>query len=141
MRLVPVHGNPDAEFILWDLLAERPRYAWISHGEMPTRSAHAKFVANHPFFHWYLIEVHGNYVGAIEVTDRNEIGVHVLQLHQRQGYGSKALKLFLGTHRPLPAIKAVRTDKWLANIAVGNDTAKAFFARAGFEQIQETWAL
>ena len=141
MRLVSVKGNPDAEMILWDLLAERPRYAWISHGEMPSRSAHAKFVEHHPFLYWYLIEAHGNYVGAIEVTDRNEIGVHILQEHQRKGYGIKALRLFLDDHRPLPPIKAVRNGKWLANIATGNEAAKEFFAGAGFKKLQETWSL
>lgn len=140
MKLVTVNGNPDAAPFLFELLAERPRYAWISHGEMPSRSAHEEFVANHPFRHWYLIDNAGTYVGAIECTDRNEIGVHILQRYQKKGYAHMALAKFLATHTALPPVKAVRNGKWLANIACGNEAAKDFFHRMGFVPVQETWS-
>jgi GNAT superfamily N-acetyltransferase len=139
MKLVTVKGNPDAGPFLYELLGERPKYAWISHGEMPSRSAHEHFVANHPFLYWYLIDVDGTYVGAIEATDRNELGVHILARHQRKGYGMRALKMFMEKHQPLPPIKAVRNEKWLANIGTLNMDAKDFFEKAGFAPLQETW--
>lgn len=140
MNLVDVNAARGAD-ILYELLAERPKYAWISHGEMPSRSAHEEFVANHPFRFWYLIDNAGVYVGSIECTDRNEIGVHILQRFQKKGFGYLALTKFLATHTPLPPIKAVRNGKWLANIAVGNEPGQDFFRRMGFRQIQETWCM
>src|SRR5690242_5870948 len=95
MKLTSVNGNPDAAPLLFELLLERPQHAWISHGEMPSRSAHEAFVQTHPFRYWYLIETEGTYVGAVECTYNNEIGVHILKRHQRKGYGEKAAQTFL----------------------------------------------
>src|SRR5262245_8954835 len=102
MKLVHVRGNPDAAPLLYELLSERPKENWISHEKMPDRGDHEEFVAKHPFRFWYLIDVDGTYVGAIEVTDRNEVGVAILQRFQRNGYASAALNHFFETHRPLP---------------------------------------
>lgn len=141
MKLLPVRGNPDAAGILYQLLEERPRGTWISHEKLPARDEHERFVEAHPFVHWYLIDNHGVYVGAIEVTDRNEIGVAILKQYQRKGFAYQALSLFLANHQPLPAIPAIRNGRWLANIAVRNGASKDFFSRMGFLPLQETWIL
>jgi RimJ/RimL family protein N-acetyltransferase len=88
---------------------------------------------------WYLIIVEGDAVGAIEVTDRNEIGVAVFDRYKRRGYATQALRLFMDTHRPLPAIPAIRNGHWLANVAMGNKPSRLFFWKAGFRPIQETY--
>ncbi len=142
MKLVPVRGNPDAAPFLYALLAERPRDNWISHEEMPTHGEHEAFVHKHSFRLWYLIEIpdlNGTYIGAIEATYRNELGIAILAAHQRQGHGTKALKLFLAHHDPLPPIHAERNGNWLANVATMNENSKLFFARLGFWPIQTTW--
>ncbi len=141
MRLAPVRGNPDAAGILYLLLEERPKENWISHEAMPTLEEHTKFVESHPFIHWYLIDNAGVYVGAIEVTDRNEIGVALFDRYRRKGFGYQALTMFLANHKPLPAIPAIRNGRWLANIATRNALSKDFFERMGFMPLQETWVL
>lgn len=141
MKLVPVRGNPDAVGILYQLLEERPPENRISHESMPTREEHERFVESHPFPHWYLIDNAGVYVGSIEVTDRNEIGVALLQPFQKKGFAYQALTMFLANHQPLPAIPAIRNGKWLANIATRNEASKDFFSRMGFKPLQETWVL
>ena len=141
MKLVPVYGDSNAAGVLYELLDERTVENRISHERMPTYAEHEAFIASHPFRYWYLIEVEGERVGALEVTDLNEIGVAILRRHQRRGYGRAALKLFLATHEPLPPIPAKRNGRWLANIAVSNEGSKAFFRKAGFVPLQETWAL
>ncbi len=141
MRLVPVRGNPDAAGILYELLSERPKENWISHEAMPTREEHEKFVESHPFIHWYLIDNAGVYVGAIEVTDRNEIGVALFERYRRKGFGYQALTMFLANHKPLPPIPAIRNGRWLANIATKNEDSKEFFGRMKFRPLQETWVL
>lgn len=139
VNLVPVRGNPDASGILYELLIERPESSFVSHEKMPKRDEHEGFVRSHPFRFWYLIEADDAYVGAIEVTDRNEIGVSVLSRYQRMGYATGALTLFLETHKPLKPLPAIRNKHWLANIAPGNEASKAFFAKFRFAPIQETW--
>lgn len=141
VNLIPVDGNQDAPGILYELLAERPERAWISHKAMPTREEHEAFVADHPFLRWYLIENAGVIVGSIEVTDRNEIGVAIFERYKRKGFAYLALTKFMATHTPLPAIPAVRNPHWLANIAADNEDGKDFFSRMGFSPLQETWVM
>ena len=141
MRLIPVRDNLKAYDVLYELLAERPRIAWISHGVMPSRAEHDRFVTSHPYLHWYLIEADWIYVGAIEANDRNEIGIAILERYQHNGYGAEAFRRFREMHRPLPAVKAVRSGHWLANIATGNEGSKVFFGKLGFKKVQETWQL
>ncbi len=141
MNFLNVYSTPSASGTLYRLLEERPRENWISHERMPTSEEHMVFVLSRPFRLWYLIEVNGEHVGALEVTDLNEIGVAIFKAHQRKGYARQALRLFLLRHEPLPAIPAKRNKRWLANIAVGNEASKAFFRKMGFRPLQETWQL
>jgi len=140
MRLIPVRDTPDAAPFLYRLLEERPRENWISHKGLPTQGEHEAFVHRHSFRCWYIIERDGAYVGALEVTYRNEIGVSILKAHQRQGLAKEAMTFFMQTHKPLPAIPAERSGNWLANIAMSNIGSKIFFSELGFFPCQETWS-
>ncbi len=140
MRLVDFYDENVTPGVLYWLMYERPPESFISHTTLPTPAQHAEFVRSKPFRYWYLIQHLETYVGAIECTDRNEVGVAIFKTHQRKGYAREALKLFFETHEPLPAIPAIRNGKWLANVATGNEASRAFFAKLGFAPIQETWA-
>ena len=138
MQLIPVSEDHRAAGILYMLLKERPESSWISHSKLPTWEEHCQFVAVNPYRYWYLI-VDDEPVGALEVLPTNELGVSILGQCRRQGYASRAIKQFMATHEPLPAIPAIRNGHWLANIAVGNEQSKAFFRKIGFKSIQETY--
>lgn len=141
MTLVDVYTSPHAAAVLYWLLAERPKENFISHEKMPTIEVHEKFVASRPFRLWYLIEIEEVSVGALEVTDLNEIGIAIFQKYQRLGYARQALNMFLATHVPLPAIPAKRNGRWLANIGVSNFGSKKFFRKMDFHPLQETFIL
>ena len=145
MKLVDVYLIARAPQILYELLSERPAENFISHKKMPTMAEHEDFVAEVPFRFWYLMRVSDLngpiYVGALECTELNEIGIAVFKRYQKKGYGRAALKLFLATHKPLPAIPARRNGRWLANIAPGNEAGLRFFSRNGFRPVQETWEI
>lgn len=141
MQLIDVRGYKGAADLLWQLMEERPRESWISHQGMPSREAHEDFVASHPFRYWLIVEEFGVPIGAIEVTDRNEIGLQLLRAWRGRGLGTQAMLLFFRNYKPLPAIPAVRSGRWLANIASGNGRAKGFWLKLDFTPIQETWQL
>ena len=141
MQLVNVYDEPKAADILYELLRERDPETWISHKVMPSIETHKAFIASEPFLYWLLIKVQAAYVGAIEVTDRNELGIAILKRFRRHGYARTALNLFMREYQPLPAIPAVRNGNWLANISVLNEDSKAFFRKCGFGPLQETWTL
>jgi len=145
MKLVSVYDVEEAPKVLYALLEERPWTTFISHERMPSYEQHVEFVESKPFRYWYLLRIHDlgepRYVGALEVTDLNEIGISVLNRYQRKGYATAAMMIFLATHKPLSAIVAKRNPRWLANIAPTNADGKRFFEKRGFSQIQETWCL
>lgn len=142
MRLVNVYSVPRtiAAQALYKLLAERPAENRISHESMPTRFQHEAFIRSKPFRYWMLIRVGDIYVGAIECTKLNEIGVAIFRRHQGKGYATEALKLFMATRKPLRPIPARRNARWLANISMGNHVSEAFFRKLGFYPIQTTYA-
>ena len=140
MKLVSVYDVKEGASVLYALLHERRPETFVSHETMPTREEHEEFVASIPFRYWFLLDTQHGFVGAIEVTELNEIGVSIFKRFQNMGFGLSALELFLRTHRPLPAIKAKRNARWLANVATENHVSKLFFRRMNFRPIQEVWA-
>lgn len=102
---------PDAIEVLWQLLNERPAYANISHDGKPNRNKHVAFVHGHPYREWCLIMADGVWVGAVYITFNNELGISILQQHQRKGFARKAVNLMM-QHHP--------RDYYLANVAPAN---------------------
>lgn len=141
MKLIPVDPNNGQHVrLLYDLLAERPPEANISHRAMPLLTEHAAFVLSKPYHAWYILETGGVMVGSIYLTDRNEIGVAILQAHQRHGLARQAI-LMLVTIGPLPPISSVRHGAFLANINPANARSIKLFEGLGFQHIQNTYRL
>lgn len=140
MKLVSVSSERAATGVLFELLLERPPHTWISTKRLATEEEHRRFVSQHPYFAWYLIEVAGEYVGSIYLGHDNSIGVAILRAHQRRGYGSQAVKLLMRQHEPLPGKASVRNASFIANIAPGNAESIKFFAKLGFRHIQNVYA-
>ena len=138
MRLIDAYADQAASDVLYRLLAERPIESCISHRELPDMAEHERFIKSRPFRYWYLLQVDVHYIGALECTDRNEIGVSLLREYWRQKFAREALELFMAAHEPLPAIPAIRNGHWLANIGIRNNGSKRFFASLGFKPLQET---
>lgn len=144
MKLVSVYTEPGAAGILYQLLAERPVEARISHEKMPSRKTHAAFVRSRPYRYWFLIEgaaIGGGpvYVGDLCVTHLNEIGISILNRYKSLGWGEAALQLLMKKYRPLRPIPAVRSALWLANIAEANFHGRSLFHNAGFRVVQVTY--
>src|SRR3990167_7674902 len=88
MKLISVYEVKEGASVLYELLQERRPETFVSHEVMPTREEHEAFVASVPFRYWYLIRIRTvdaetmgvggyAYIGAIEVTDLNEIGISI----------------------------------------------------------------
>lgn len=131
MKLIPIEDRSDAAHILWDLLAERPANANISHREMPTWAAHEAFTKAHGYRTWRLIETPHGIVGAIYLTMQNEIGIGIFSWAQGQGYGPSAIKMLMEEYGP---------RRYLCNVAPGNEASRAMFEKLGFKHVQDTLA-
>jgi RimJ/RimL family protein N-acetyltransferase len=150
VKLIPVDSSNEQHVqVLWDLLAQRQPWQNISHSEMPTPAQHCRFVANHPYEAWYLIEaaVHdpgagtlwAGIVGAIYLSKPggpsvpgNEIGIDILAPFWGFGLGKKAISLLMEFHGP---------RRYIANVAPGNEASQALFKSLGFKLCQHTYSL
>lgn len=114
---------------LYTLLQERTPEQSISHKVVPSYEEHCAFVLSKPYFRWYMI-VGGTVYGAIYLTHQREIGISLLRVYQRQGYGRAAVLKLMDLH-PGP---------FLANINPNNDASIAFWKSLGFTLKQVTYA-
>lgn len=129
MKLVSAYRVPDAEEILYSLLAERTADQSISHTKMPTMEEHRRFFQSRPYTAWYLIDNSHDYVGAIYLTRANEIGVFVFKAHQGKGIGQRAVEMVREAH-PGPHL-------W--NVNPANKRSIALVERLGGRLIQLTY--
>lgn len=132
MNLVNVYRVKESPRILYDLLAERPALANISHRKMPTLRQHRAFIRSRPYRCWYLIRHDGAYVGSIYLSRSDEIGVFIFARHRGRSLGPRAIELLMRKHR---------RPRYLANIAPGNEGSIRMFGRLGFRLIQHTYEL
>lgn len=132
MRLVDVYSLPErvSTWFLFDLLRDRPKGASISHRHMPTLSEHVRFIDSRPYKAWYLVEVSNEYVGAVYLTHRSEIGIHIRTEHHGSGYGPAAVTALMEKHGP---------QEYLANVNPTNERSMRMFERLGFTHIQNTF--
>ena len=128
VELKPVTEN-DTEF-LYELLKEREGRINITHKGTPSLDEHLDFVKNHDYTSWNIIWVNDQKVGNIYLTQRDEIGIFILQKFQGLGYGSNALKQFM---------KKNGKKRYLANINPTNYKSIQFFGKQGFVHIQNTY--
>ena len=117
---------------LYDLLLQRNSDANISHKKMPTYEEHVKFVRSQPYSKWYIIEIDGERVGSIYLTNQNEVGIFVAERSQAKGIGSNALNVLIDQNPGL---------RYLANINPENKKSIDFFEKSGFVLIQYTYEL
>jgi RimJ/RimL family protein N-acetyltransferase len=115
------------EHFLYLLMSERDKIINISHTAMPTFANHVKFVKSKPYKHWYVLQQdkhpYGK-MGAIYLTNNNEVGIFLLRQYQGKGYGTKALLRLLRLHRERPVY---------ANINPLNLRSIDFFTSHGFK--------
>lgn len=131
MRLVSVYDVPDAVRVLYELLKERPKYAAISHKAMPSYAEHCAFVYSRPYQFWALIDVSGEYVGAVYLSRQREVGIFIFRAHGGKDYGEQAVR----------ALMQMFPGPVLANVAPLNAPSHAMFQRMGGKLIQWTYEL
>ena len=129
MKLVDVYETPEAVDVLWELLVERDASVNISHKE-PSWEKHVAFVRSKPYSAWYLIVAGPETVGAIYLSNLDEIGVFILRRHQGKGHGPRAIGAIIRKHK---------RDRYLANISPRNARSIRLFEKLGFCLIQQTY--
>ena len=70
-------GDDKQKETLYKLLSLRQES--ISHTEMPTYSEHCKFVDNHPYKTWYLINKEDITIGSFYIKYDNSVGLNIIE--------------------------------------------------------------
>ena len=128
--LLPVEANGWCLRLLYALLSERTPEQSISHRAMPTWFEHCAFVASKPYLAWYVIRVGNDFVGAIYLTHRHEIGVGIFREQQRRGYARAAVLRLMELY----------PGKFLANVNPKNEASRKLWESLGFNLLQVTYS-
>ena len=133
-------GPDDCRF-LYDLLRERQEEANISHRQMPTFEEHCAFVAGGPYKKWYIILLQGNPVGAIYLTDRNEIGIGMKRTIYLTDRNEKKLEFNVMMEAVMALMAEEPGVEYFANISPRNQALIGLFKQMGFRHIQNTYRI
>lgn len=135
ITLANVHATVNSYQVLFELLKERTKEQSISHYHMPTMAEHVAFIRKAPYICWYLIQAEPpkkrEWVGAIYLTRRREVGIFIFREHQGNGYATAAIQM----------LRAMHPGRILANINPANEPSLAFFKQLGVREIQRTFDL
>jgi RimJ/RimL family protein N-acetyltransferase len=136
MELRDVYGDLNAIPFLYELLRQRDiNTVSLSHRVMPTVSEHIAFVMSKPYTMWFVVWADGIRVGAIYLTNRNEIGIDIRKNAQRKGYGEWAVRKLMSTC-PMHGNKPIQG--FYANVNPKNTPSLNMFRKLGFVDFQMT---
>lgn len=141
IKLHSVYEYHEPERILYELLLERDPNVNISHMVVPSFDQHASFVQHRPYREWLLIveDASLEVVGAIILTENNEIGIGIFKAHQRKGIAHMAIWELMSRYQPLHAITGRRAGHFIANINPDNEASIKLFTGLGARHIQNTY--
>jgi RimJ/RimL family protein N-acetyltransferase len=126
---------------LYALLREREPEANISHKETPSYADHTHFVSTLPYWRWWLLSDGENWLGALSVSHRNEVGIAIFKEFRGQGWARDALIKLVTEIKPQREIPGERLGTFVANINPENEKSIRLFERAGFKLVQNTYIL
>lgn len=121
--------SPHYKF-LWDLLAERPKEACISHKKMPTWEEHCRFVDSFPYQEWWVIMDGSERAGSCYLTHQNEFGMFIKKGFEGRGIATTAFKWIREKH---PG------ERLLSNVNPENIRIINVLKRLGCRKVQETY--
>jgi hypothetical protein len=110
----------------------------ISHKSMPTLLRHKEFVFSHPYRVWYIIKASERYVGSIYLTNGNNIGISTIRGAEK--FVPSVVGTILMKHKPLPAIRSVRSAEFDFNVSSSNKKLIAALKSMGAKLVQVTYA-
>ena len=96
IRFVGFRKN-DADF-LFELLLQRSSKENISHKKMPTHEEHIKFIMSKPYYKWYIVKKDHDNIGAVYLTQLNEIGISLVKRFDDEKTKNEVLELIMKKH-------------------------------------------
>lgn len=131
-----VNGTQQDVETLYALL--HARQSGISHVSMPSLSDHRRFVLNHPYRFWYIIEQDRAALGSLYFHFDNSIGLSMPR--QSWAMTRATLSQALALHKPLKGVKSVRSSHFFVNVRPGDHVLRRALIDLGWGALQVTYA-
>ena len=128
IRFIEFRKN-DADF-LFELLLQRSSKENISHKNMPTHEEHIKFIMSKPYYKWYIVKKDHDNIGAVYLTQLNEIGISLVKRFDDEKTKNEVLELIMKKHPK---------KRYIVNINPKNKKGINFFKKRGFRLIQYSY--
>ena len=122
---------------LYQLLEKRTHS--ISHEEMPSFEEHSKFVKNHPYRKWWLVEKDGENIGSVYLSDDNAVGINLLT--EDSDIFCQIINQVKKENEPLPGIPSVRPGFFFINAAPENGSLQSALSDLGAKHTQNSYRI
>lgn len=124
-------SNADDDF-LYELLKQRNSNENISHKKFPTYSQHKKFVLSNPYSKWYIIILKEKKIGAIYLTEINEMGFHCINEFKTRKILHESIQQIINKHPK---------TRYLLNINPKNKLLQKYCESNKFKLVQHTYEI
>lgn len=123
--------------LLFELLYQRDHS--ISHRSMPSYSQHEKFVASHPYVHWYLVYNNEKPIGSFYIKSDNSIGLNIINPNT---IIIKEILLYIKKQfSPKPQVPSLVPPYFYFNVAYSNTMLSQILQDIGSLPIQTSYKL
>ena len=137
--LEDVNRSNDHKIFLFEIFQKRKENDRISSSIDLSFEEHCRFINAHPYRYWFLVKKTGVYIGTLNISNENSIGVQLLESHQ--SYFEVLINQVLEAYKPLPAIPSVRPSNFIVNISPNNNRLETVLEKMGANCIQKTFKL
>jgi hypothetical protein len=111
----------------------------ISHENTPSFEEHLKFVRNHPYRIWVLVEMNQISLGNFYIQQDNSIGVNVEEEYLE--HLPTIVDMISKKWDPLPPIPSLRNKNFFMNVSRENNKLISVIKRMGAKHIQSSYLL
>ena len=137
--LEDVNSSNNHKIFLFEMFQKRKENDRISSSIDLSFEEHCRFINEHPYRYWFLLKKTDRYIGSLNISNENSIGVQLLESHQ--SYFEVLIHQVLETYEPLPAIPSVRPSNFIVNISPKNNQLETILQKMGASCIQKTFKL
>ena len=137
--LEEVNQSNEHKKLLFKVFNQREDVERISSDPRLVFDDHCKFVEDHPYRFWFLIKTESCYIGAVNISYENSLGIHLFDKYKN--YLGQLLGKICNKVKPLPGLPSVRPGNFIINVSPKNVKLQKELKILGAHCVQKTFQL
>ena len=137
--LEEVNQSDEHKKLLFTVFQQRKDVDRISSDPQLIFNDHSKFVEDHPYRYWFLVKNEGCYIGAVNISYENSLGIHLFDKYE--SFIGQLIEKIRNTLKPLPRLASVRPGNFIINVSPKNIKLERELEMLGARCIQKTFQL